>query len=445
MFKLSDMIYSTMKDGTVKQINPFTNTEVWNIPGRKHKPKTNEAIKEPKKIEPAEIEDSCNFCEARFFNTPPEKSRLIFRNGKYECLERQNAEDINKTKVVFRRIPNLFEIVTIDYWKENYDFFLPAVNKEWKERYISTKMGLEHVIKLIDFKLKLSGKTDQDISSTPIEKKLAMADAFFGGGHELIVARKHYKEGAQYDYDLCSSGELTQDEHAEYLKFTIKAMEDIYENNRYVRYISVFQNWLKDAGASFDHLHKQMVALDEWGTSVEKELDLVKDNHNMYNDYAANFASYHNLVIAENDHAVAFTDIGHRFPTIAIYSKSEKVFPNAHTDEELRGFSDLVHACHKAMGSSITCNEEWYYTPRDATVYMPWHILIKWRISVPAGFEGGTKIYINPMTPVELRDWMVPRLYELRDKKVIDGFKIAEECPVKPNSLKYYYRFYRRY
>ena len=44
MFKLSDMIYTTMKDGTVKQINPFTNTEVWNIPGRKHKPKTNRGV-----------------------------------------------------------------------------------------------------------------------------------------------------------------------------------------------------------------------------------------------------------------------------------------------------------------------------------------------------------------------------------------------------------------
>ena len=44
MFKINDMIYTTMKDGTVKQINPFTNTEVWNIPGRKHKPKTNESF-----------------------------------------------------------------------------------------------------------------------------------------------------------------------------------------------------------------------------------------------------------------------------------------------------------------------------------------------------------------------------------------------------------------
>ena len=70
--------------------------------------------------------------------------------------------------------------------------------------------------------------------------------------------------------------------------------------------------------------------------------------------------------------------------------------------------SDLVHAIHASMGSQISCNEEWYYTPVDAITKMPWHVLIKWRINVPAGFEGGTSIYINPFTPIELRDRLVP-------------------------------------
>jgi hypothetical protein len=71
---------------------------------------------------------------------------------------------------------------------------------------------------------------------------------------------------------------------------------------------------------------------------------------------------------------------------------------------------------------------------------MPWHILIKWRVTVPAGFEGGTGIFINPMTPIEVRDMMVPRLYKLRDEGKIDRLRIAEECRVDPNPLKYYLR-----
>ena len=69
---------------------------------------------------------------------------------------------------------------------------------------------------------------------------------------------------------------------------------------------------------------------------------------------------------------------------------------------------------------------------------MPWHVLIKLRINVPAGFEGGTSIFINPMTPIELRDKMVPHLYTLRDQNRIDRIRIAEECRVDPNPLKYY-------
>ena len=100
--------------------------------------------------------------------------------------------------------------------------------------------------------------------------------------------------------------------------------------------------------------------------------------------------------------------------------------------------SDLVRAIHAAMGNQISCNEEWYYTPIDAVYKMPWHVLIKWRINVTAGFEGGTSIFINPMTPIELRDRMVPHMYHLRDEGKIAWLRIAEECRVDPNPLKYY-------
>ncbi len=149
------------------------------------------------------------------------------------------------------------------------------------------------------------------------------------------------------------------------------------------------------------------------------------------------YAGYQNLVFAENDYAVAFADFGHRYPTIAVYSKSPYSNIWELSDEEIKGFSDIVHGCHAAMGSRIPCNEEWYYKPLDADFAMPWHILIKWRVNTPAGFEGGTKIYINTIDPVSLRDKMVPRLFELKNQGKIAKFNIAFECPCLPNSLKY--------
>ena len=438
MNRLDRDMLKIMPDGTEKHINPFTGTEVWFIPGRKNRPVTSKQADNPKKIEKRIPEDYCNFCPGHYFNTTPEKSRLVNKKGNFEILDQVALEEIFNSDAEIRRISNLFEIVTVDYWEKNFSYRLSDKNKKRKEKYLACELGRNHVISVINTKLKHSGYTDDEIKAVSVDEKLAMSDAFFGGAHELIIPKRHFTEAAVNDMDLASSGTLTPEEHFLYFNFTIQSIKDIYENNRYIRYVSIFQNWLREAGASFDHLHKQLVGLDEWGVSVERELDLASRNPNMYNEYAANFAAYNNFVICENDYAIAFADIGHRNPTVAVYSKSVHCNPIEHTSEEIRGFSDIVHAIHAAMGSQISCNEEWYYMPVDSVIPMPWHVLIKWRISIQAGFEGGTKIYVNPMSVSDVRDYLVPRLFDLRYQGKIATFQIAEECPVKPNSLKYY-------
>jgi galactose-1-phosphate uridylyltransferase len=432
--------YNVMPDGTVKQLNPFTGTEVWAVPGRRTRPMTNQAPVAPKPLEVHSPEDYCSFCPPRYFEAPPEKSRLTLHQGQWQKIDFLPPDRYNESVAEFRRVGNMFEIVTLDYWRKNYSYKMIATRQKWKEEYLANPTGLKHITDIIHYKMRQEGKTDEQIEKIPMTEKLAIADAFFGGGHELIIARRHYKDGAQNDLDLYSSGEMTIEDHFRYFKFSIDALQDVIHSNRYVRYVSVFQNWLRPAGASFDHLHKQMVALDEWGASIENQIRMLRQDPNVFNQYGANFAAHHNLVFAENDHAIAFAGIGHRSPTIEIYSRAVAGRPYEHSDDEIRGISNLVHAVHAAMGSRISCNEEWYYTPVDAVYKMPWHVLIKWRINVPAGFEGGTSIFINPMTPIELRDKLVPRLYQLRDENKIDRIRIAEECRVDPNPLKYYLR-----
>jgi hypothetical protein len=99
--------------------------------------------------------------------------------------------------------------------------------------------------------------------------------------------------------------------------------------------------------------------------------------------------------------------------------------------------SDLVHACHAAAGPEIPSNEEWHYKPPDVDVPMPWRILIKWRVSTPAGFEGGTRIHVNTIDPESLRDRVVPRLFALKNEGRIAPMAIAFECACLPNCLRY--------
>jgi galactose-1-phosphate uridylyltransferase len=298
-------------------------------------------------------------------------------------------------------------------------------------------MGCHHVLRVVDQRLAASGLDETGRNGLSVDERLQLANAFFGGGHELIVARRHFIDGATHDNQLASSGALTPEEHYQYMRFTVDALRDLYANNRYIRYVAVFQNWLKQAGASFDHLHKQLVAIDERGVQNDLALRRVRDNPNIYNEAAVNYAAYHNLVVAENDHAIAFAGFGHRFPTLEIFSKSERSQPWNHSAEELRGISDLVHGCHAAAGPDIPCNEEWYYKPPDVDVRMPWRILIKWRVSTPAGFEGGTRIYVNTIDPESLRDRVVPRLFQLKNEGKIALMNIAFECACIPNCLRY--------
>ncbi|MBI4861307.1 MAG: DUF4921 family protein [Candidatus Riflebacteria bacterium] len=432
---------TTMLDGTIKQINPLTGTEVWSVPGRGAKPAPNVEQPLAKRLEPrpdSVPEDYCNFCESRYWATPAEKARLIWDGRSSRVLHRLLPREVRQTVALFRRIPNLFEIVTVDYWKKNYAYQLSSENRAWRDRYLADPDGRAHVMSIIETKLHHLGRTPEEVARIPEPEKLEMADAFFGGCHELIIARRHFKPGAQFDSELVSSGELCPVEHEAYFRFTVDAVEGIYASNPYVRYVAVFQNWLAPSGATFDHLHKQLVGLDGWGSHLRAEIETLRRRPNLYNEAVVNLAKYSSRMIAENDHAVAFADIGHQYPTIAIFSKSRHLRPSEHKPEELRGVSDLAHACHAAAGSGISCNEEWYSAPRDSIDRVPWHIYLKWRINTPAGFEGGTRIYINPMTPFELRDRMVPRLYELRLLGKIRNIRIAEECSIEPNVLQFY-------
>jgi galactose-1-phosphate uridylyltransferase len=431
--------YKTLPDGTLKHVNPLTGTEVWTVLDRAHRPLHNRPFKPAKKFQKSPQEDYCDFCSTHYFLTPPEKSRLIKNSeGQYQKLDRVSPDLLETSRALFRRVPNLFEIVTIDYWVKNHGFGLSPAQTSWKESYLKNPRGLEHVLSVIDTKLKLIGKSGEQVSKIPREEKLTLADSFFGGSHELVIAGPHFQEDAEFDNQLVSSGQLSPDEHFWYMKFTIDAMTDITANNPFVRYVTIFQNWLQPAGASLDHLHKQLVGLDEWGSSLESELDIVREEPNIYNEAIVNFSIENNLIIAENDYAVALAEIGHRYPSIAVYSKSASTHPEAHREEELRGFSDLVHACHAAMGSHIPCNEEWYYSPKDSAVPIPWHVLIKWRTFNQAGFEGGTKIYINPVSPESLKNQMVPRLFQLRNEDKIKKLKISDEGSSKLNPLLYH-------
>jgi len=415
-----------MPDGTVKQVGPLTGTRVWTVPGRAGRP-IDVPPAAPRRLAPGEEHRLCAFCADRQLETTPEKARLV--GPDFTELRRVPAAELGDTVAEFRRFGNLFEIVSAEYWRENHGFRQPASVFEWARAYLSDPVGRAHVERLAAIRAQASGE------ATSIEE--AALD-LLGGSHDVVVARGHVVDGAETDDQLVSSGALTPREHAAYMAFTVRSLAEIQAAQPHAAYVAVFQNWLRPAGASFEHLHKQLVAIDESGPQVDRELRMLASDRRLYQHEIADLAVAERLVVAANDGAVAFAGIGHRYPAFEVFSTSAANLPQEHSDAGIRAVSDLVHALHAATGVHVPTNEEWHYRPPGAPWPMPWRVVLKWRISTPAGFEGGTKVYVNTIDPWELRRRAVASLEQLRSEgRLADGIRIGDECDAGDARLRY--------
>lgn len=430
-----DSAITRLADGTVKQRNLLTGTEVWTVPGRGHRPLGANATP-PSPITPENAGHHCAFCEGRYLETPPEKDRLVLgAAGEWEMLRHLSADELFDTTAEFRRIPNLFEIVSYQYWHLNHDHVPSEMEHRRMAAYLASGTGYDHVMNVVRARMLASGMSEADFDALTDSDKLQQANGFFSGGHDVIVARRHFIDGATNSDQLAGSGTLTPEEHYRYTQFTADAMADLYGLDPAVRYVAAFQNWLKPAGASFDHLHKQLVAIDEHSVQTDAELDRLRVAPETY-DEILKVAATRKLLIAQNDHAVALAGFGHRFPTVAIWPLHAPLNPWEADADVVRGVSDLLHAVHAATGTEVPCNEEWYHRPPDVNVPMRWRILLKWRISTLAGFEGGTRIYLNTLDPWAVCERVVTRLRTLREEGRIAPMRIGEECRVAPEMLR---------
>ena len=396
-----------LKDETIIYRNPFADTESWTIPARKHRPFHTNRLSAPEKLQAHSPENYCAFCPANYPEATPEKTRIERREGKWILLDEPNPGHIFSKSAEFRRIGNLYEILSTNYWTKNHGYQLSVANINRKNKYLADPRGREHIESLLDRYAMRPEIRD------PVEAANEVSNNFFGGAHDLIIPRRHYVDQATHSNQLCSTGSLTPDEHHQYLRLTCYAVNDIYANNPFVAFVGVYTNWRHAAGASFEHLHRQVIGVDRYGHTLKNGLRMAGENAKIYQDYVNHVALSHGLFLCENEHALAFVDIGHSFATVAIYSKAASSTPCEQSSAELKDMSDLIHAVHAAFGADEAVNEEWYYQPRDSAVKIPWHVLIKWRNHRHAGIENIIDIYPDDYGPVELKRILLDKLFKL--------------------------------
>lgn len=414
-----------LADGTVKQVSPLTGTTVWTVPGRGGRP----LVPPTPDWRPVSAHDRdrlCVFCWGRMLETTPEKSRLVVAaDGTASTLEGLLASQLAVGTPELRSFANLFEIVSQRYWRTNHGARTPDGVHARAQAYVAEPEGRAQVEALLAARVSAAG-TQLPASGSPTWWQ--DVDDLFAGSHDVVVARRHLVDGAQLAGDLAGAGTLDVAEHRRFVAFTVEALRRVYRAQPAARYVAVFQNWLRPAGASQDHLHKQLVAIDEDGPQLARELVLAEQDPALYQHAVLDLAVRHGLVVARNEHAVAVAGVGHRYPALEVYSTAPAQLPWEHTPAQVEAFADLLHALHAATGAQVPSNEEWHHRPPGAHQPMPWRAVLKWRVSTLAGFEGGTRINVNTLDPWQVADRVVARLHELRAAGRVAPMAIGDQC-----------------
>ncbi len=166
-----------------------------------------------------------------------------------------------------------------------------------------------------------------------------------------------------------------------------------------VRYVHIFRNWGKYAGASLPHPHTQIMAIGEVPSLLRRELERMKERKALCRVLDVEVRKKERLVLNE-DGFVAFSPFGSRFSyeTWVVPSEHESDFGEA-DDERLRylsGFLKKLLLAYRDVLGSFSYNLIIHSLP-DRNFH--WHIEILPRLVGLAGFEVGTGYYINTVEP----------------------------------------------
>ncbi len=222
------------------------------------------------------------------------------------------------------------------------------------------------------------------------------------GAHEVIIETPNHHE-------TISTMPLDQ------LRLVFMAYRDrIIDLNRDKRfkYIIVFKNFGKAAGASLEHSHSQLIALPIVPQLIQEELDGCAK----YYDYKERCV-FCDIIRQERQQNLRMVYENEEFVTVCPFAPRAPfemwVMPKRHQsrfisidDAQLNKLTSLFSITMKKLDSllhNVPYNFMLHTAPLNASGldHFHWHIEIMPKVSMVAGFEWGTGFYINTTPPEE--------------------------------------------
>ena len=177
-----------------------------------------------------------------------------------------------------------------------------------------------------------------------------------------------------------------------------------------IKYVMIFKNHGRNAGATLLHPHSQIIAMPMAPLRVAQEIDGAAQYSRergtcVFCDIVKNEISFGKRVVAENSDFLAVTPYASRFSFEAC------ILPKRHFShfEEMpdSGAAALAEVLKITLGKlssslpDLSYNLIVHTTPVQdpAVAHYHWHIEIMPKLSQMAGFEWGTGFYINNVSP----------------------------------------------
>lgn len=166
----------------------------------------------------------------------------------------------------------------------------------------------------------------------------------------------------------------------------------------YIRYVSIFKNFKKEAGTSLTHDHSQIVAIPFVPRIIEVEIDASQKFYNKKNEEKGS------RLIFQYDCFIVFTSYASIQPmefwiipkrhdnTIINLTKYEKRVFAKTLKKSLAALRLLVNDPAYNYGFHISLSKK-------TNEHYHWHLEVFHKLSIWAGFEKNTGVYINTVLP----------------------------------------------
>ena len=258
------------------------------------------------------------------------------------------------------------------------------------------------------------------------KRGIGMYDRMNGvGAHEVIIETpKHH-----LDPSTVSLYQLTEALWAYRERYL-----DLRKDKRF-KYILVFRNHGKVAGASLEHPHSQIIATPMIPIEVVNEFQGAENYYKYHErciwcDIVQHETEFAQRVVNQTEHFLEFAPFASKYPfeTWLLPKHHEASFATM-TRERITEFAVIMQDALRRISKCLNnppYNFAIHTAPcdREDSDLFHWHMVIMPRLTIAAGFEMGTGIYINVTSPEDAARYL----------REIDA-KIPVESPVKQEVL----------